>query len=133
MSQHEPRYEKVYLLVRQIPAGKVATYGQLASMVAGCSARMVGYAMAATPDNSGIPWHRVINAQGKISPRGNELSSEVQRLLLREEGVTFNVNGKVDWKQVRWTGPTVDWLIEHGFGDQLSFFEEAELDPSRKM
>lgn len=124
MSQSQPLYERVYLLVCQIPKGKVASYGQIAAMVAGCSARMVGYAMASTPDDSDVPWQRVINAQGKISPRGNELSSVLQRIRLEEEGVQFDAKGRVNWKVVRWSGPTLDWLIEHGFGAQLSFFEE---------
>lgn len=124
MSQCQPLYERVYLLVRQIPKGKVASYGQIAALVAGCSARMVGYAMASTPDNSDVPWQRVINAQGKISPRGNDLSSELQRIRLEEEGVHFDAKGRVNWKAVRWSGPSLDWLLEHGFGDQLSFFEE---------
>ncbi len=124
MSQCQPLYERVYLLVRQIPKGKVASYGQIAALVAGCSARMVGYAMASTPDDSDVPWQRVINAQGKISPRGNDLSSELQRIRLEEEGVHFDAKGRVNWKTVRWSGPSLDWLLEHGFGAQLSFFEE---------
>ncbi len=65
--QLEPIYHRIYLVVRQIPRGKVATYGQIAVIVGGCTARMVGYALSATPQQSDVPWQRVINAQGKIS------------------------------------------------------------------
>ena len=119
----QPIYERIYLVVRQIPAGKVANYGQIASIVGGCTARMVGYAMASAPDDSEVPWQRVINSQGKISPRGNDRSSEIQRLRLSEEGVYFNQNGKVDWKKVRWSGPELEWLLEHGFDPHPSFRE----------
>ena len=84
-------------------------------MIAGCTARMVGHAMAGTPSNRDIPWHRVINAQGKISPRGDLLSSEVQRLRLEEEGVHFDEHGRVNWKTVCWQGPELSWLIENEF------------------
>ena len=99
--------------VRQIPPGKVATYGQVAEIVGDCTARMVGYAMAAAPDD--VPWQRVINAQGKVSPRADNWGSEVQRQRLEEEGVAFNTEGKVDLAKVRWAGPDLGWLLEHGF------------------
>ena len=110
-------------MVRQIPAGKVASYGQIASLVGGCTPRMVGYAMASSSEEDNVPWHRVINSQGKISPRGNDLSSEVQRLRLEEEGVLFNDGSKVNWKQVCWAGPSIEWLLQHGFDPHPSFRE----------
>ena len=70
MSDPTPLYVRIYDLVRQIPPGKVATYGQIAGVVGGCTARMVGYAMAAVPEGLDVPWQRVINAKGKISPHG---------------------------------------------------------------
>ena len=102
-------YEQVWNIVRQIPAGKVAAYGQIAKMIpppngveletyAAFAPRWVGGAMAACPE--GIPWQRVINSQGKISPRPG---AERQRLLLEEEGVEF-VRDKVDMKKYGWKG-----------------------------
>lgn len=103
-------YEQVWQLVRQIPRGKVASYGQIAMMIpppAGVefdsykafSPRWVGGAMAACPDD--VPWQRVINSQGKISARPG---AERQRELLEEEGVEF-VKDKVDFKKYGWKGP----------------------------
>jgi methylated-DNA-protein-cysteine methyltransferase-like protein len=111
--EHERLYSRVYAVVRQIPRGKVATYGQIAAIVGDCTARMVGYAMAAAPED--VPWQRVINAQGKVSPRADSWGTEVQRLRLEEEGVQFDAAHKVDFKQVRWSGPGLAWLLEHGF------------------
>jgi methylated-DNA-protein-cysteine methyltransferase-like protein len=95
-------YERIYALVRQIPSGKVVSYGQIARIVGGCSPRMVGYAMAATPDGSGIPWQRVINSQGKISVRGEGFDTPLQRVLLEEEGVEFDSQGRVDFRRFGW-------------------------------
>ena len=94
--EHERLYTRIYTVVRQIPPGKVATYGQVAEIVGDCTARMVGYAMAASPDD--VPWQRVINAQGKVSPRADNWGSEVQRLRLEEEGVVFDADHKVNFK-----------------------------------
>ena len=111
--EHERLYTRIYTVVRQIPPGKVATYGQVAAIVGDCTARMVGYAMAASPDD--VPWQRVINAQGKVSPRADNWGSEVQRLRLEEEGVVFDADHKVNFAEVRWSGPGLDWLLENGF------------------
>ena len=103
-------YEQVWTLVRQIPPGKVASYGQVALLIPppvgvdfdsykAFSPRWVGGAMAACPDD--VPWQRVINSQGKISDRPG---AEKQRELLEEEGVTF-VKDKVDFKKYGWKGP----------------------------
>jgi methylated-DNA-protein-cysteine methyltransferase-like protein len=103
-------YEQVWNLVRQIPPGKVASYGQIAMMIPppmgvdfesykAFSPRWVGGAMAACPH--GVPWQRVINSQGKISEREG---AERQRQLLEEEGVVF-VKDKVDMKKYAWRGP----------------------------
>ena len=94
-------YNIIYQIVRQIPPGRVATYGQIATMAGwGRRARLVGHAMHRAPDN--VPWHRVINAKGEVSPRSSGDSHELQRLLLEEEGVSFDVNGRVDLNQYRW-------------------------------
>lgn len=104
--------QRIYLVVRQIPAGKVSTYGDIAAIVGDCTARMVGYAMSAASGD--IPWHRVINAQGKISPRGDGGGEQLQRARLEDEGIHFT-DDKVDLKRVRWLGPSVEWKIANGF------------------
>lgn len=113
--KNAPTYERIYAVVRQIPPGKVATYGQIAAIVGGCTARMVGYAMAALPADSEVPWPRVINRQGKISPRGAGDGSLRQRQILEAEGIIFDSKGRVDFEQVGWSGPDWDWLAYHGF------------------
>jgi len=99
-----PRYEQIYNVVRQIPSGKVATYGQIAKIVDRCTARMIGYAMAALPSNTDVPWQRVINYQGQISPRSRGDGSLRQRKLLEAEGLQFDERGRVDLKKIRWAG-----------------------------
>ncbi len=108
------RYERIYALVRLIPPGQVASYGQLARL-AGCGARMAGYAMAAVPAGGDVPWHRVINSQGRVSERrGGGGTAEQQRLLVAE-GVHFDRLGRVDFAAVRWPGPGWAWLAAHGY------------------
>lgn len=112
---NEPLYPKIYALVRQIPSGKVASYGQISKIVGGCSARMVGYAMSAlksTKEMEDVPWQRVINSQGKLSPRPG---AEDQRRLLEDEGVEFSATGKVDFERFGWNGPDPAWCKEHGY------------------
>jgi methylated-DNA-protein-cysteine methyltransferase-like protein len=99
------RYEKVYEAVRRIPPGRVATYGQIARIVGRCTARMVGYAMAALPPGSRVPWQRVINYRGEISPRTRGDGALRQRRLLQKEGIRFDRRGRVNLKKVRWPGP----------------------------
>ena len=96
------RYDLIYKTVKKIPRGKVATYGQVAEL-AGLEghARQVGYALHNLPGASDVPWHRVINAKGEISPRSGGDSHELQRMLLEEEGVGF-VGDRVDLKKYRW-------------------------------
>ena len=94
-------------MICKIPQGKLATYGQVAELVGGCTARMVGYALAALsdrPEEQDIPWQRVINRQGKISPHGFGLGSAMQRQLLEEEGVEFDSSGRVDFEKFGWLG-----------------------------
>jgi methylated-DNA-protein-cysteine methyltransferase-like protein len=103
-------YEQVWDLVRQIPPGKVATYGQIAQMLPppegveleeykAFGPRWVGGAMAACPEY--VPWQRVINSQGKISKRPG---AERQRQLLEKEGLLF-VKDRLDLKVYQWRGP----------------------------
>ena len=99
----ETTYARIYAVVRRIPYGRVATYGQVAEL-AGLPghARQVGYALHALPSSTALPWHRVINAAGAISLRrmpGYELT---QRQLLEEEGVGFDLRGRVRLSAVRW-------------------------------
>jgi methylated-DNA-protein-cysteine methyltransferase related protein len=100
----ESTRERIYAQVRKIPCGKVATYGQIASL-AGLEgqARQVGYAMAAVPSSSTIPWHRVINAQGRVSMRSEGPGgSIIQQQLLEREGVVFNAGARVVLARFRW-------------------------------
>lgn len=93
----------VYRLVAQIPVGKVMTYGQVAALLGRPgAARQVGYALAATPAELDLPWHRVINAQGGISRRANPDDVAYQRMLLEAEGVVFDQQGRVSLRQCRW-------------------------------
>jgi methylated-DNA-protein-cysteine methyltransferase-like protein len=96
-------YAKIYGVVRRIPAGRVATYGQVAA-VAGLPghARQVGYALHALPDGSDVPWQRVINSKGEVSPRATPGWDGLQRTLLEEEGVEFGDRGRVDLSRYRW-------------------------------
>ena len=89
-------WERIYATVRKIPHGRVATYGQVARLTGQCTARMVGYAMAGLEGDTDVPWHRVINAKGEISPRAG-LGAEHQRQRLLEEGVRFNEQGRIDF------------------------------------
>ncbi len=97
-------YDDIYALVRQIPRGKVSSYGRVAAMIdAPRNARVVGYALAAldgrAPDD--VPWWRVVNAAGRVS---NEFNAELQRAILESEGVTFDARGYVDLAQFLWRG-----------------------------
>jgi methylated-DNA-protein-cysteine methyltransferase related protein len=95
-------HERIYAVVKRIPKGKVATYGQIARIVGRCTARMVGYAMAATPEGSRVPWQRVINSQGMISARSHSDGDVRQRVLLEKEGVKFDAKGRVDLTVFQW-------------------------------
>jgi methylated-DNA-protein-cysteine methyltransferase related protein len=96
--------ERIYAQVRKIPRGTVATHGQIARL-AGLEgqARQVGYAMAAVPSSSTIPWHRVINAQGRVSMRREGPGgSIIQQQLLEREGVVFDGGGRVSLARFGW-------------------------------
>ena len=96
-------YQRIYRVVRRIPPGRVATYGQIASL-AGLAghARQVGYALHALPDGTIVPWHRVVNAAGRISTRATPGGELVQRLLLQKEGIRLDGKGRVPLDQLRW-------------------------------
>ncbi len=98
-------FESIYRLVRQIPPGQVATYGQIAALLGNPrGARAVGWAMRAAPED--VPWQRVINSQGRVSVRGRDIYEvPLQQALLEAEGVVFSPDGQVDLRLYQWTGP----------------------------
>jgi methylated-DNA-protein-cysteine methyltransferase-like protein len=104
-----PLYSRVYALVRLIPPGRVTTYGRIARHV-GCTARTVGFAMAALPTGHDLPWQRVINSQGKVSPRRNGDGELIQRQLLEAEGVRFDARERVDLVRYGWEATGVKTL-----------------------
>lgn len=90
-------FEKIYEVVKNIPKGKVATYGQVALLAGNPRwARVVGYALHVNPDQSTIPCHRVVNREGKVAPGFAFGGSGVQRGLLESEGVVFEADGTID-------------------------------------
>lgn len=99
---HPSRYACIHAVVRRIPAGRVATYGQVAEL-AGYpgAARLAGYAMHRCPP--ALPWHRVINAQGRISLPADSTPALTQRRRLENEGVLF-LGGRIDLERYRWDG-----------------------------
>ena len=101
-------YDRVYAVVKRVPRGRVATYGQvarLAGIVNG--ARQAGYALHALRPHTTVPWHRVVNATGRIS-LGDLAGSVTQRLLLEREGVRFDLAGRVDLSRFLWKARTRD-------------------------
>ena len=102
-------FEKVYVVVRMIPRGKVASYGQIAACLGHPrAARTVGWALHGIPEGSDVPWQRVINAEGRITISNVEYSASLQRQLLEEEGIVFGADDRVDLGVYRWNGP--DWV-----------------------
>lgn len=105
MSVTQPsNYQLIYATVRSIPKGRVATYGQVAEL-AGLprQARQVGYALNTLPTSSTVPWHRVVNAQGRISLRSDGEGHDLtQRKRLEREGVRFSPTGAIDLIKFRW-------------------------------
>ena len=90
-------FEKIYEIVKNIPKGKVATYGQVAALAGNPRwARVVGYALHINPDSSTIPCHRVVNRNGEVAPGFAFGGSGVQRQLLEAEGVIFGSDGRID-------------------------------------
>ena len=95
-------HDRIFEMVEAIPLGKVATYGQIGKLVGGCSGRMVGFALASLRFAGGrkVPWQRVINRRGKISLTGPDAA--LQRALLEEESVRFDLDGAVDLDDFGW-------------------------------
>jgi methylated-DNA-protein-cysteine methyltransferase-like protein len=98
-------FEQVYRLVRQVPPGKVTSYGAIARMLGHPhAARTVGWALHSLPEGSDVPWQRVINSQGRISTSCREHGADLQRALLEAEGIEFDERGYVDWDRFGWEG-----------------------------
>ncbi|MGK2905106.1 MAG: MGMT family protein [Desulfuromonadales bacterium] len=96
-----PLYLRIYTLIHQIPPGHVSSYGRIARMV-GCTARTVGFALAALPVGNDVPWQRVVNSRGEISPRADGCGNVLQRDLLEIEGLNFDENGRIDLDVYGW-------------------------------
>ena len=97
------KYLHFYAIVSRIPVGKVATYGQVATL-AGYpgQARQVGYALNSLTDDLDIPWQRVVNAKGLVSSRANPIFEEIQKQILETEGIFFDSHGRIDLSQYQW-------------------------------
>lgn len=97
--------QTIYKLVADIPAGKVATYGQLAFLVGSPrAARIVGAVLARVPENFSLPCHRVIYANGALCPHHAFGHADLQRQMLEMEGITFLPDGRVNLKEHLWKG-----------------------------
>lgn len=104
-----PFYHRIYRVVRHIPKGRVATYGLVARLAGRPgAARTVGWALSALPDDSDVPWWRVLNAAGRISLSGADHGSVVQRALLLREGVKFAPGGAVNLAVFGWPAEAYD-------------------------
>lgn len=96
-------FRRIYAVVRLIPRGKVASYGQIARMAGNPKwSRVVGYALHCNPDPKGIPCYRVVTKDGRLSPAFVFGGIQMQRLLLSEDGVEFDQNGHVDMQRFQW-------------------------------
>jgi methylated-DNA-protein-cysteine methyltransferase-like protein len=112
----EHLYPRIYDVIRQIPSGRAATYGQIAAIVGPpVDARTVGWALASLRAASDVPWQRVINSQGKISFRKHTTGHDRQRMRLEAEGVEFDARDRIDLNKYGWAGPDPAWLVEHGY------------------
>ena len=96
-------YPRIYAVVKCIPKGRVATYGQIASLakISG-HARLIGYALSALSPKNDVPWHRVINAKGRVSIRSEPGWENCQRSLLEVEGVLFDADETVSLHRFGW-------------------------------
>jgi len=98
-------FEQIYEVVRRIPPGRVATYGQIARLLGmPRAARTVGWALHTLPEGIDVPWQRVINARGTISFDPDSPGAVIQRALLEEEGVVFDEKGRIDLDVYGWAG-----------------------------
>lgn len=103
VANRDNNYSRIYAVVRRIPRGRVATYGQIAQLAGlGGHARQVGYALHSMTTERPVPWHRVINARGEISRRAEPGSEAIQRQLLEREGVRFDDTHRLELTRYRW-------------------------------
>jgi methylated-DNA-protein-cysteine methyltransferase-like protein len=103
-----PFYHRIYRIVRHIPKGRVGTYGVVARLAGRPgAARTVGWALSALPEDSDVPWWRVINAAGRIS-LATDHSAVLQRALLLREGVKFAAGGAVNLSTFGWPAEAYD-------------------------
>ena len=100
---NDPKYrERVYEIVRQIPSGRVMTYGQIAKILGeGYTPRTVGFVMHGAETES-VPWQRVINSQGACSTGRMTLPQNLQQSILESEGIEFSLKGKCDLGKYQW-------------------------------
>jgi len=128
----KPGWTAVYRVVRRIPVGSVSTYGRVAEL-AGMprAARQVGWALSALGFDDDVPWHRVINAQGEISQRGDAREIEdLQRSLLESEGVDFDRRGRIDLSAFGWS-PRMRSKVGQGWDPKKNPRKEARRDTAK--
>jgi len=106
--QREPRvvgpgfHDQVYEVVMTVPEGRVATYGDVATVLGSPRvARHVGWALSALVDRPEVPWHRIVNAKGLVSHRGDVVRATLQRDRLEAEGIAFDDHGRIDLQRFR--------------------------------
>jgi methylated-DNA-protein-cysteine methyltransferase-like protein len=97
-----PLYARIHAIVAQIPHGHVSTYGRIAKLAGRCTPRHVGFALAALPSDTDVPWHRVVNARGALSPRGDGAEPLHQHRALKREGIRFDSKGIIDLNRYGW-------------------------------
>ena len=117
--KNPPLYEIIYYVVKQIPYGKVATYGQISRITGGCTARMVGYAMSALKPDQDVPWQRVINSKGEVSQHGDGFGTALQKELLMNEGIIFDLRGRINFDIYGWEGPDWNWKEDFKQNDAI--------------
>lgn len=101
-------YQRVYDVVRLVPAGHVTTYSDVGTILGSPRvARQVGFALAGLPDDTDVPWQRVINARGMVSYRGDLGRASLQEALLKSEGIVVDKDGKLDLATYRWSYPGI--------------------------
>ncbi|HIQ59193.1 MAG TPA: MGMT family protein [Candidatus Merdivicinus intestinavium] len=96
-------YERIYAIVRRIPPGRAATYGQIALLAGNPRlSRVVGYALHKAPPD--VPCHRVVDRNGRTAPAFRRYGDDLQRMMLEEEGAAFTPDGRVDLSRSGWAG-----------------------------
>ena len=96
-------YKRFYAVIRRIPRGRVATYGQVAWLAGRPRhARQVGYALQASTDKDEVPWQRVVNSKGEVSPRCHPYAVLQQRQMLEREGINFGADDKILLSRFQW-------------------------------